>query len=118
MSGDLETLLGEHIWDRIGRNLGQYRVEYTCDCGAVFVADGHRGISGGAAHRAHLASVLADYVQGEVRRGQGEAWNEGWLVGFSNCTGTTDRARTSNPYRPCDNEFCEHDGHDSGGAGR
>jgi hypothetical protein len=34
-----------------------------------------------------------------LRRVKAEAWDEGWLLGFSNCTGTSDRPRTTNPYR-------------------
>jgi hypothetical protein len=64
----VEWVLAEHIWDRLGRNLGQYRIEYTCDCGETFVADGHRGVTGAALHRAHVAEQIAALVAARAAR--------------------------------------------------
>lgn len=56
---DLAGLLAEHNLSSGGRNLGQYRTEWTCACGVTFVTDGHKGEGAKCGYDAHLAAVIA-----------------------------------------------------------
>lgn len=49
----------EHTLDSRGKNLGQYRFEYQCECGEVFITDGHNPeqLSVYALHADHVATA-------------------------------------------------------------
>lgn len=51
-----EELMRHHL-STGGRNLGQYRTAWKCECGYEFVTDGHRDISLRYAWNEHLAHV-------------------------------------------------------------
>lgn len=53
-----EVLADHQIHDGVGKNLGQYRTEYTCDCGASVITDGHAEVSLLAARVVHQSDVL------------------------------------------------------------
>lgn len=59
VGADVEALAGLLLWhgrdDGIGRNLGQYRTEYTCDCGESYTSG-----PGGTDYLTHLASSITD----------------------------------------------------------
>jgi hypothetical protein len=55
----IAEVLAEHqIQDGPGTNLGQYRTEYTCECGAPVVTDVHAEVSLLAARVTHQAEAL------------------------------------------------------------
>lgn len=60
---EIAKVLSEHHLSSGGRNLGQYRTEWTCGCGATWVIDGHRAESCKSGMDAHLAAVLAPIVE-------------------------------------------------------
>lgn len=57
VGADVEALAGLLLWHGrdtgIGRNLGQYRTEYTCDCGETYTSG-----PGGTDYLTHLASSI------------------------------------------------------------
>lgn len=58
-----DFLAAHELPAQTGRNLGQYRVEWICSCGHVFIADGHRGETAYDMHQRHLAEQIAALVE-------------------------------------------------------
>lgn len=70
----VEAVLAEHV--RIldtSKNLGQYRTEWECTCGYLFVSDDHRGLTAPDLHRAHVAAQVTSRLADYTRRIQAEA---------------------------------------------
>ena len=64
LSAEVERVLAEalavhYLSSGGGRNLGQYRTEWRCECGATFVTDGHNGPTLREAAGAHVAAEQA-----------------------------------------------------------
>jgi hypothetical protein len=53
-----EVLADHQLQDGVGKWLGQYRTEHTCDCGAPVVTNAHAEVSLLAARVAHQADAL------------------------------------------------------------
>lgn len=59
-----EVLAYHQLRPGVGRWLGQYRTEYTCECGAYVVTNAHAEISRTAALAMHQTDVLMDVIGG------------------------------------------------------
>lgn len=87
----IAAVLAEHHLSAGGRNLGQYRTEWKCACGALLTTDGHKGETVKDVNDAHVAAALAAQERGRTCADCGHPWHSdtdcGEVVGYDHLNG-------------------------------